>query len=87
MSLSLARSDVFSSALYRTGLKSAFYNFTAAHDSYRVSVNAAGIGIHGDLVRRYIEFQARLMARITARWAGYTCWGVLGKVRITSLRE
>ncbi|KAI0390322.1 leucyl-tRNA synthetase [Xylariaceae sp. FL0594] len=77
--------ESYKGTLYKSALKSAFYDLMAARDSYRVSVGAAGVGMHADTVRRYVELQAGLMAPITPHWAEYIWREVLGNVNTLTL--
>ncbi|KAL2257557.1 hypothetical protein VTK26DRAFT_9481 [Humicola hyalothermophila] len=45
---------------YKAALKSGFYVFTAARDSYRAGTHSAGLGMHHACVRQYIECQVLL---------------------------
>ena len=67
---------------YKLALKSALYDFTGARDFYREGASAAGVGMHYDLVRRYVELQALLITVIAPHWAEYIWLEVLKKVRI-----
>ncbi|KAI4128845.1 MAG: hypothetical protein LQ347_004018 [Umbilicaria vellea] len=40
---------------YKLALKSAFYDFSSSRDFYREATSAAGIGMHRNLVLRYID--------------------------------
>lgn len=60
-------------------MKSALYDLTSARDFYRESTNSAGIAMNRDLVFRYIEIQALLLAVIAPHWAEYIWLEVLGK--------
>lgn len=64
---------------YKLALKSALYDFTSARDFYREGTTSAGVGMHKDLVLRYIEMQALLLAVIAPHWAEYIWLEVLGK--------
>lgn len=55
--------------LFKAAMKSALYEFTGARDAYRSATNAAGIGMHVDLTRRYVELQALLIAPLAPHWA------------------
>jgi len=61
-------------------LKSALYDFTAARDFYREVASAAGIGMHRDMIIRYIELQALLITPIAPHWAEHIWLDVLKKV-------
>jgi leucyl-tRNA synthetase len=64
---------------YKLALKSALYDFTSARDFYRESCAAAGIKMHRDLILRYIELQALLLAVIAPHWSEYIWLEVLNK--------
>ena len=64
---------------YKLALKSALYDFTSSRDFYREATSAAGIGMHHDLVIRYLELQALLLTPIAPHWADYIWQEVLGK--------
>lgn len=51
----------------------------SARDSYRDQCRAAGVGMHADLVKRFIELQALLMAPIIPHWSEYVWKEVLRK--------
>jgi len=68
-----------SSMLFKNALKSGFYDFTGARDFYREVTKAAGIGMHHDLARRYIELQALLLTPVAPHWAEYIWLEVLKK--------
>ena len=67
--------------MYKLALKSALYDFTGARDFYREATSATGVGMHRDLVIRYIELQALLVTPIAPHWAEYIWLDVLKKVR------
>ncbi|KAJ5679729.1 Leucine--tRNA ligase cytoplasmic [Penicillium macrosclerotiorum] len=64
---------------FKLGLKSGLYDFTAARDTYREAATAAGIGMHRDMVLRYIELQALMLAPIAPHWAEYVWIEILKK--------
>ncbi|KAF2432050.1 leucyl-tRNA synthetase [Tothia fuscella] len=64
---------------YKSALKSGYYDFTSARDSYRVSTSSASLGMHHDCVRRYIELQSQMIAVIAPHWADYIWQEVLKK--------
>ena len=49
---------------YKQALKSGLFDFQIARDIYRESVNTTGIGMHKDLVLKYIEYQALMLAQL-----------------------
>lgn len=64
---------------YKLALKSGFYDFTSARDFYREATKAAGIGMHQDLVHKFIELQALLLAPVAPHWSEYIWLEVLKK--------
>lgn len=69
----------YEDANYKLALKSALYDFTSARDFYREACGAASLNMHKDLVLRYIELQALLLAVIAPHWAEYIWLEVLKK--------
>ncbi|KAI0594946.1 hypothetical protein F4775DRAFT_572023 [Biscogniauxia sp. FL1348] len=65
--------------LFKSALKSGFYDLIAARDFYRDATKAAGVSMHQKLVRRYAELQAVLLAPIAPHWAEYIWLEVLGQ--------
>ena len=64
---------------YKAAVKSGLYDFIGARDFYREVTKAAGLGMHRDLVRRYIELQALLVTVVAPHWAEYIWLEVLKK--------
>ncbi|PNY29960.1 Leucine-tRNA ligase, cytoplasmic, partial [Tolypocladium capitatum] len=64
---------------YKLALKAALYELTSARDFYREACSAGGIKMQKDLVLRYIELQALLMAVIAPHWSEYIWLEVLKK--------
>ncbi|KAH8811595.1 leucyl-tRNA synthetase-like protein [Xylogone sp. PMI_703] len=64
---------------YKLALKSALYDLTSARDFYREASTAAGITMHKDLILKYIELQALLLAVIAPHWSEYIWLEVLKK--------
>ena len=64
---------------FKLALKSGFYDFLSARDFYREACNASGIRMHKDLVFKYIELQALLLAVIAPHWAEYIWVEILKK--------
>ncbi|KAH6649333.1 hypothetical protein F5144DRAFT_3189 [Chaetomium tenue] len=64
---------------FKAALKSGFYDFTAARDSYRASTHAASIGMHHECVRHYVEWQALMLCIVAPHWADYIWREVLLK--------
>ena len=52
---------------------------TTARDFYREATKSAGVGMHQNLIRRYAERQALLLAPIAPHWAEYIWLEVLEK--------
>lgn len=63
-------------ANYKAALKSGLFDFQTARDYYRESV--ADIGMHKDLVMRYIEVQALLITPIAPHFAEFVWRDILG---------
>jgi len=63
--------------MYKAALKSGFYDFTSARDFYREATKSAGVGMHHDLVKRYIGLQALMLTPITPHWAEHMWLDVL----------
>ncbi|KAF2160522.1 hypothetical protein M409DRAFT_59994 [Zasmidium cellare ATCC 36951] len=64
---------------YKAALKSGLYDFTSSRDFYREATKAAGVGMHQDLVRRYVELQALMLTVVAPHWSEYIWLEVLGK--------
>ncbi|KAH6687483.1 leucyl-tRNA synthetase [Plectosphaerella plurivora] len=64
---------------YKLAMKSGFYDLQSARDSYRENCKAAGIGMHRNLVKQFIELQALLITPIAPHWAEYVWREILGK--------
>ncbi|TKA51017.1 hypothetical protein B0A55_13007, partial [Friedmanniomyces simplex] len=64
---------------YKAALKSGLYDFISARDFYREATKAAGVGIHQDCARRYIELQALMVTVVAPHWAEHIWREVLGK--------
>ena len=64
---------------YKAAMKNALYDFISARDFYREATKAAGVGMHVDLVRRYIELQALMIAVVTPHWSEHVWKEVLEK--------
>ncbi|KAF2866189.1 hypothetical protein BDV95DRAFT_623278 [Massariosphaeria phaeospora] len=69
----------YAATAYKSALKSVFWDFTAARDFYREVTKAAGLGMHEDLSRRYIELQALILTPIAPHWTDYIWSEVLHK--------
>ncbi|KAK2744035.1 cytosolic leucyl tRNA synthetase [Myotisia sp. PD_48] len=59
----------YSETNFKSALKSGLYDFTSARDFYREIATSSGIGMHRDLILRYIELQALLITPIAPHWA------------------
>lgn len=68
----------YEQTMYKAALKSGYFDFTAARDFYREVTKAAGLGMHEDLAKRYIELQALLITPVAPHWADYIWQEVLG---------
>ncbi|KAF2205196.1 leucyl-tRNA synthetase [Delitschia confertaspora ATCC 74209] len=69
----------YEKTMFKLALKSGYYDFMAARDFYREATKAAGLGMHEDLVKRYIELQTLLITPIAPHWAEYIWMEVLKK--------
>ncbi|KAK9367742.1 hypothetical protein V1509DRAFT_625170 [Lipomyces kononenkoae] len=68
----------YDNALYKAALKTGLYDFQAARDYYR-EATSYDVGMHKDLVLRYIEQQALLLTPIAPHWAEHIWTEVLKK--------
>eukprot|EP00002_Diphylleia_rotans_P001750 TRINITY_DN1098_c0_g1_i1.p1 TRINITY_DN1098_c0_g1~~TRINITY_DN1098_c0_g1_i1.p1 ORF type:complete len:1073 (-),score=277.98 TRINITY_DN1098_c0_g1_i1:104-3322(-) len=66
----------YSRMMFREALKLGFYDLQAARDNYRSYVSH--IGMHKDVIYKFIEIQTLVMAPITPHYCEYI-WGLLGK--------
>ncbi|GAB7362555.1 hypothetical protein MBLNU230_g2872t1 [Neophaeotheca triangularis] len=64
---------------YKAALKSGLYDFISARDFYREVTKAAGVGMHADLVQRYIELQALMLTVVAPHWSEHIWLEVLKK--------
>ena len=64
---------------YKAAVKSGLYDFLGARDFYRQVTNSAGVGMHHDLVKRYIELQALMVTVVAPHWAEHIWLEVLKK--------
>ena len=69
----------YNGTMYKGALKSGFYDFTSARDFYREATKAAGIGMHEDLVKKFIELQALMITPLAPHWAEYIWLELLKK--------
>lgn len=72
---------------FKAALKSGFYDFTAARDSYRAAIQSASIGMHHDCVRYYVESQALMVSIFAPHWADYIWREVLLKASEPSFSQ
>ncbi|KAL1875957.1 hypothetical protein VTK73DRAFT_9668 [Phialemonium thermophilum] len=59
----------YESTMYKLAIKSGFYDIQTARDWYREQCRATGVGMHADLIRRFIQLQALLITPIAPHWA------------------
>lgn len=71
--------EQYANTNYKLALKAGLYELTSARDFYRESCAAANIKMHKDLVLRYIEWQAQLLAVVAPHWSEYIWLEVLKK--------
>ncbi|PYH46847.1 leucine--tRNA ligase CDC60 [Aspergillus saccharolyticus JOP 1030-1] len=64
---------------FKLALKSGLYDFVSARDYYREATTTSGVGLHRDMVLRYIELQALMIAIIAPHWAEYVWLEILKK--------
>jgi leucyl-tRNA synthetase len=69
----------YASTNYKLALKAGLYELTSARDFYRESCAGATIKMHKDLVMRYIELQALLLAVVAPHWSEFIWLEVLKK--------
>ncbi|WFD18644.1 leucine--tRNA ligase [Malassezia caprae] len=72
----VATKDAYERAAYKEASKIGFYEFQTARDLYREAT--ADVGMHADLVRRWIETQALLIAPIAPHFAEHVWKSILG---------
>ncbi|VVT49893.1 uncharacterized protein SAPINGB_P002496 [Magnusiomyces paraingens] len=68
----------YDEAFYKVALKYGLFDLQSARDYYRDSTATSGIGMHKDLVLRYIEVQALLLSPIAPHFCEYLWREVLG---------
>lgn len=66
---------------YKLALKTGFYDFQSARDTYREAT--VSIGMHKDLVLDFIKRQALMINPIAPHWADYIWQEVLKQVSQT----
>lgn len=69
----------YEGTMYKAALKSGYYDFTSSRDFYREATKSAGVGMHEDLARRYIELQALMITPLAPHWSDYIWQEVLNK--------
>lgn len=72
----VATHDAYERAAYKEASKLGFYEFQSARDLYREATS--DVGMHADLVRRWIETQALLIAPIAPHFAEHVWSTILG---------
>lgn len=63
---------------YKSALKYGLFDFQTSRDFYRDSTGVCGIGMHKDLVLKYIEAQALLLAPVAPHFAEYLYKEIIG---------
>ncbi|KAF5007544.1 hypothetical protein FDECE_6135 [Fusarium decemcellulare] len=71
--------EQYTNTNYKLALKAGLYELISARDFYREACAAANIKMHKDLVLRYIEVQALLLAVVAPHWSEYIWLEVLKK--------
>ncbi|KAF4452476.1 leucyl-tRNA synthetase, cytoplasmic [Fusarium austroafricanum] len=71
--------EQYANTNYKLALKAGLYELTSARDFYREACAAASICMHKDIVLRYIEVQALLLAVVAPHWSEYIWLEVLKK--------
>ncbi|KAI9032188.1 hypothetical protein DFJ74DRAFT_653553 [Hyaloraphidium curvatum] len=83
-----AAAKAYDGMMYKEALKNGLYEFQAAKDWYRdynlsvssaMSRDDAAVGLHKDLVERFIEWQTLLLTPIAPHWSEYIWREVLKK--------
>lgn len=75
----IAEADYFyERTQFREALRVAFFEFQTARDHYKNVLEGQGQPLHRDLILRFIEVQALLIAPICPHFAE-KCWKILGK--------
>ncbi|EMC95239.1 hypothetical protein BAUCODRAFT_123701 [Baudoinia panamericana UAMH 10762] len=69
--------DEYEATNYKAAIKSGLYDFIGARDFYREATKAAGVGMHHDCVKRYVELQALMVTVVAPHWAEYIWLEVL----------
>jgi leucyl-tRNA synthetase len=68
----------FSKMMFREGLRTAWFEMQIARDQYRDWSEKVEIPMREDLIMRYIEWEAIMMAPICPHWSEHV-WQLLGK--------
>jgi leucyl-tRNA synthetase len=76
--LALEAIEQYKATQYKIALKVAFYDLAGARDFYRIVTHAGEFGMHQDSLRKFVEYQALLLAPITPHWSDYIWQEVLG---------
>ncbi|KAF8469119.1 leucyl-tRNA synthetase [Kalaharituber pfeilii] len=71
--------EQYKQTMFKMALKDGFYEFQAARDSYREACTAANIAMHKELIFRFVEWQALMIAPIAPHWAEYIWLELLKK--------
>ncbi|KAE8150414.1 hypothetical protein BDV25DRAFT_154356 [Aspergillus avenaceus] len=64
---------------FKLALKFGLYDMLSARDAYREATTSAGVGMHRDMILRYIELQALMLAPIAPHFAEYVWLELLKK--------
>ena len=64
---------------FKAAIKSGLYDFIGARDFYREATKAAGVGMHHELVKKYIELQALMVTVVAPHWSEHIWLEVLKK--------
>ncbi|KAJ5777740.1 hypothetical protein N7520_000986 [Penicillium odoratum] len=64
---------------FKLALKAGLFDFTSARDTYREASAASGVGMNRDVLMRYIELQALMLAPVAPHWAEHVWLEVLKK--------
>ncbi|KAF3191307.1 cytosolic leucyl tRNA synthetase [Orbilia oligospora] len=68
----------YSATHFKQALKAGYYEFQSARDTYREGCLQSSIGMHKDLIHRWIEVQALMISPVAPHWADYIWQEVLG---------
>eukprot|EP00123_Amoebidium_parasiticum_P011673 comp20847_c0_seq1/m.27562 comp20847_c0_seq1/g.27562 ORF comp20847_c0_seq1/g.27562 comp20847_c0_seq1/m.27562 type:complete len:1047 (-) comp20847_c0_seq1:394-3534(-) len=79
INLAIAKADhAYSRMMYRDALKTGFYDLQSARDWYREVQGASSEGLNRDLLMRFVEVQALLLAPFCPHYCE-AVWALLGK--------